>query len=232
MTTRQQDHRAPRGRPGSVILVVAGAMAMLASTVAAAPLGSAELATVCADADGPTHCARLVEAVQLKRLPNLAQRDGATLKVSLYPTGSMTFTDSETASTERAFSLWDFISEINAVVLYASDGDKVTFTLLQRANGRKVELPSEPALSPDRQRIVTADFCAEHCVNELAVWRVTRDGISRELAWKPALAWSDSVATWKDADTIRVEYTAAGSSEPKTLERRLSDPVWSRARAR
>jgi hypothetical protein len=210
----------------------AGIGALLAVAVAAAPLSPAELATVCAEADDPPHCGRLVEAVQLKRLPSLAQRDGATLQVSLYPSGKMAFTDTETSSGGRSYSLWDFISEINAAILYTSEGDKVTFTLLQRANGRKVELPGEPVLAPDRQRIATADFCAEHCVNELAVWRVTREGVNRELVWKPAAAWAYATATWKDSDTIRVEYTPIGTSEEKSLERRLNDPTWSRAPAR
>jgi hypothetical protein len=213
-------------------LIAAGMGALLAVTASAAPMSPAELATVCAEADDPPHCGRLVEAVQLKRLPNLAQRDGATLRVSLYPSGDMAFTDIEGPSGARAHSLWDFISEINAVILYTSEDDKVTFTLLQRANGRKLELPAEPRLAPDRQRIATADFCAEHCVNELAVWRVTREGVSRELVWKPAAAWADATASWKDADTIRVEYTPIGTSEQKSLERRLNDPTWSRAPAR
>jgi hypothetical protein len=213
-------------------LIAAGLGALLAVTASAAPMSAAELASVCAEADDPPHCGRLVEAVQLKRLPSLAQRDGATLQVSLYPSGKMAFTDIEAPSGERTYSLWDFISEINAVILYTSEGDKVTFTLLQRANGRKVELPGEPVLAPDRQRIATADFCPEHCVNEVAVWRVTREGVNRELVWKPAAAWAHATASWKDADTIRVEYTPIGSSEERSLERRLNDPTWSRAPAR
>jgi hypothetical protein len=210
----------------------AGLGAVFAVAAGAAPLSPAELATVCAEADDPPHCGRLVETVQLKRLPSLAQRDGATLQVSLYPSGKMAFTDTEAPSGGRSYSLWDFISEINAVILYTSEGDRVTFTLLQRANGRKVELPGEPVLAPDRQRIATADFCAEHCVNELAVWRVTREGVTRELAWKPAAAWAYATATWKDAETIRVEYAPIGTSDEKSLERRLNDPTWSRVPAR
>jgi hypothetical protein len=213
-------------------LCAAAAIALLPAAGRAAPLGLDELATVCADAEDPPHCARLVEAVQLKRLPNLAQRNGATLQVSLYPSGSLAFTDNESAPSARAYSLWDFISEINTVVLYTSDGEKVSFTLVQRTSGRKTELPGEPLLAPDRQRIATADFCAEHCVNEIAVWRVARDGVQRELYWKPAPAWSEASVSWKDAETIAIEYTASGTSEAKKLERRLSDPTWSRAPAR
>lgn len=202
--------------------------------VAAATLGADELAGLCANAEGPPHCGRLVEQVQLKRLPNLATRDGPTLKVSLYPAGSATFADTEAQNGGRSYSLWDYLDPINAVLLYTTDGDSVTFTLMQRSNGRRVELPTEPALSPDRQRLVTADFCPTRCVNELAVWRVTREGVSKELSWKPQEAWADAGARWKTAETLVVEYTpaiaaaSAAGANAAVLERRLTDPGWQR----
>ncbi len=99
-------------------------------------------------------------------------------------------------------------------MLYTTDGDDVTFTVLQRATGRKTELPADPKVSPDRARLVTADFCDKRCVNELAVWRVTRDGIRKEWTWKPAEAWSDAVAGWKNAETVTIEFTVAGAQSP------------------
>jgi len=201
---------------------------LLATAAHAVPLTPEELAKVCADAEDTSHCARLVEAVQLKRLPNLAVRDGVTLRVSLFPSGTATLADTEALNGGRSYSLWDYLSELNAVVLYTTDGDDVTFTLLQRATGRKTELPSDPRVSPDRARLVTADFCEKRCVNELAVWRVTRDGIIKEWTWKPHDPWSDAVASWKGADTIAIEYTAAGTQSRSRVERRLDDPSWVR----
>jgi hypothetical protein len=223
MTTSRR-RRSRRGLAGAL-----AAIALVAVRIAtAAPLSTEELAAACADADGTAHCARLVEEVQLKRLPKLAARDGATLKVQLYPAGVATFTDTEAANGGRAYSLWDYFDPINAVLLFTTDGDAVTFTLLQRTNGRRTELPAEPKLSPDRQRLVTADFCAKQCVNELAVWRVTREGVVKEAAWTPAEAWADAGATWRDPDTIVVEYTPAGAAQPGTLVRRLNDAGWRR----
>jgi len=189
-----------------------------------------ELARICAQAEDSSHCGRLVEETQLKRLPNLAARDGAVLRVSLFPSGTLAFTDTEAINGGRSYSLWDYISEINAVVLYTTDGDDVTFTLLQRTNGRRIELPADPKLSPDRARLVTADFCAARCVNEVAVWRVNRDGVRRESTWKPAEQWTDVVATWKDAETLAIEYTVAGAARAR-MERRLADPMWVRSAA-
>lgn len=192
----------------------------------AAPLGPDELAKLCADAEGTAHCGRLVEAVQLKRLPNLATRDDALLKVQLYPTGAVTFADVDAVNGGRSYSLWDYLDGINAVLLYATDGDTVSFILVQRATGRRVTLPTEPKLSPDRQRLVTADFCATACVNELAVWRVSREGIHKEAVWRPAQPWIDAGATWRDPETIAIEYTPDGGGKPGVLVRKLSEPGW------
>ncbi len=206
-----------------------GALVLFVSLAHAVPPTPDELARICADAEDSPHCGRLVEQVQLKRLPNLAVRDGAALRISLYPSGTATVADTEALNGGRSYSLWDFLNEINAVVLYTTDGDDVTFTVLQRATGRKTELPSDPKVSPDRVHLVTADFCERRCVNELAVWRVTRDGIHKAWTWKPRRPWSDAVASWKSAETIAIEYTAADGSERSRIERRLDDPSWVRA---
>lgn len=221
------NRRHPAGTALGALLAL---FVLVGPPVAAAPVTPDELATLCAEAEDAAHCGRLVEAAQLKRLPNLATRDGVDLKVSLYPSGTSTFTDDETPTGGRSHSLWDFISEINAVVLYTTVGDQVSFTIVQRTNGKRVELPAEPKVAPDRTRLATADFCATRCVNELALWRVSRDGIVREALWKPAEPWTDAAVTWKDATTLRVEYTAGNQS--KVIERRLDDPTWVRAGAR
>lgn len=219
------DSKRPGARAALVIV------ALLAATAQAAPLTPDELKKVCAQAEDSSHCGRLVEEAQLKRLPNLAVRDGTNLKVSLFPSGTVTFADTEALNGGRSYSLWDYISEINTVVLYTSDGDETTFTLLQRATGGKTELPAEPRLSPDRARLVTADFCDKRCVNELAVWRVTREGIRKESTWKSPAPWSDAVAAWKDAGTVTIEFTVAGAQTRSRLERRLADPGWVRTAA-
>ena len=214
---------------GSAARSVFALATLWAMTARAVPLTVEELTKLCAQADDAAHCGRLVEEVQLPRLPNLAVRDKLDLKVSLYPSGTATFTDVESITGGRSFSLWDFMSEINAVVLYVTDGDDASFTLLQRTTGRKTDLPADPKLSPDRSRLVTADFCEQRCANEVAIWRVARDGVRKEMSWRPATPWIDAVATWKDAQTLAIDYTAAGGGKPSTLTRRLADTDWVRA---
>jgi hypothetical protein len=212
--------------PATRLACAAAWLFAAAGPAPAAPLRTDELATVCAQAEGPAHCGRLVEAVQLRRLPNLATRDGATLKVNMYPAGVATFADTEARNGGRSYSLWDSLDPINAVLLYTTDGDTVTFTLVQRGNGRRTELPTEPLLSPDRQHLVTADFCPRRCVNEVAVWRVTKDGVHKELVWTPRETWIDAGARWKTAETLVLDYTPADDAKAGVVERRLADPTW------
>jgi hypothetical protein len=194
----------------------------------AAPLTRAEIEAACAGAEDTAHCGRLIEALQLPRLPGLARRNGNALIVSLFPSGSTTFTDSDDPVNGRSYSLWDYFDGINSVVLYVTAGDNASFALLQRATGRLVDLPAEPRLSPDRQRFAIADVCAQHCDNEIAVWRVTRDGFRKELRWTPDTTWSDAGVTWRDADTLTIEFNVAPASAASTIARKLTDPSWTR----
>lgn len=220
---------APRSRARAARIALVCAFALSAATgMAGAAPTAVQVAELCKDAEDQSHCGRLIEQAQMKRLPGLASRDGDELRVALFPTGSVTFRDTVPVTGAKTFALWDYLDRINAVVLFTTDGDQSGFLLLQRTNGRQYRLPSEPALSPDRQHLVTADFCASGCDGELAVWRVTRDAVVKALAWKPPAPWSDATATWKDSDTLRLDYTVDGETAPRSLERRLDAAGWSK----
>jgi hypothetical protein len=217
-------HRAITVAVAAGIATVAG----VARHAGAAPPTPERVLELCAQVDGPAHCGRLVEAEQLKTLPNLAVRDGDALRVSLFPSGTREFVDVTAVTGGRTFALWDYWSPINAVLLFTTDGERLGYALLQRTTGQLTVLPAEPMLAPDRQRIAIADFCASGCNNDLSVWRVTRDGVRRELAWKPGAAWTDVNVTWKDSDVLLVQYSLPGEDVPRKLERKLADPGWQR----
>lgn len=202
--------------------------ALVASSVLAAPLTPAEITRLCTNADGPVDCARRIEAEQMKRLPGIATREGSALKLTLFPSGSVTLTDVDTLAGGTSYALWDYSSELNATVLWTAQDDNTGFLLLQRVTGRRTPLPSDPVVAPDRQRIATADFCATRCENALVVWRVSRDAVQREAEWRPSATWSDAGVRWKDTNTLTIEYTAAGDGATTTIERKLADPGWVR----
>ena len=216
-------HRSRRRAPAAAL--ACAALLALAFPAGAAP-SAVQVAELCASAEDQSHCGRLIEEAQMKRLPGMVERAGDELRVSLFPTGTVTFRDSVAVTGAKTYALWDYLDRINAVVLFTTDGDQSSFVLLQRASGKQFRLPSEPTLAPDRAHLVTADFCAAGCDGELAVWRVTRDDVRRISTWKPPVTWTDATATWKDADTLRIEYTVAAEDKPRVLERRLDAPGW------
>ena len=195
-------------------------------SVRAAPLSAERVTQLCAQADGPAHCGRLIEADQMKTLPNLVTRDGDTLKITLFPSGSREFTDADPQRGGKTYSLWDYWSAVNVVVLFTTDLDRIGYATLQRATGRVVALPAEPSLSQDRQHLAVADFCSTNCDNEVSVWRIARDGISKEYSWKPDAQWTDVTVQWKGDNTVVLEFTPKGDDKARTLERRLTDPGW------
>ena len=204
---------------------------MALTTTHAAPPTQERVIELCAQVESPGHCGRRIEAEQLKALPNLATRDGDTLKVSLFPTGTRTYVDEILGANARAYAVWDYWSNANAVVLFITDGERLSYGVLQRANGQLAMLPAEPFLAPDRQRLVVADFCAKDCANELSVWRVTREGIRKEAGFAPANAWSDVTAGWVDGDTLTLRYTIPGEDKPRTVNLPLASSDWKRVGA-
>ncbi len=194
----------------------------------AAPPTPERVMQICANVEGPAHCGRLVEAEQIKALPNLATRDGDTLRVTLFPSGTRDFVDTVLAGSDRSYALWDYWSPINAVVLLVTSGDTLNYAVLQRATGQYTLLPAEPVLSPDRQHVAIADFCAQQCANEVSIWRVTRDGLRKDATFAPAAPWSDVTVAWKNPDVLTVQYKASASDSPKSIERPLTAGDWRR----
>ncbi|HVO87500.1 MAG TPA: hypothetical protein VMV45_03080 [Casimicrobiaceae bacterium] len=206
--------------------IIAALLAVISIPAFAVAPTADEIAQRCTGADDRAQCGRRIEEMQLARLPNLARRDGDTLTVNLFPAGTKVYRDNVQTHGEKTYALWDYFDWINAVLLFTTDGERSGFLLLQRASGRDFALPSDPALSPDRKRLATADFCRSACDNEVVVWRVDRDRIARELSWRPSAPWADASVRWKDADTLVFDYSVAGNDSTRTLERRLSAPDW------
>jgi len=206
------------------------ALALLSTVCGAAPPTQAELTKLCSNAEDQAHCGRLVEARQLPKLRGVATREGDELKVSLLPVGLATFRDAVNLIGARTYAVWDYIEDLEAVVLFATDGDRTEFWIVARKGGGEFRVPSEPVLAPGHQRFATADFCADACDNEIAVWRIAGGTVRKELTWRPTETWIDAGVTWKGAETVAVEYRVANAASPRTLERRINDATWTRVR--
>jgi len=192
----------------------------------AAPITRDELTALCVNAEDQAQCGRLVEARQLPRLSRIVERAGDELRVSLAPFGLTIFRDTVNVTGATSYAVWDYLENLDTLVLFTTDGDRSGFLLLQRRGGEEYRVPSEPVIAPDERHFATADFCAKDCDNRVAVWRIERNGVRKESTWAPPTPWSDVSVTWRNADTIALEYSRPDDAQPRTLLRRLGDPSW------
>jgi hypothetical protein len=206
------------------------ALVVLPALCHAAPPTAAELAKLCANAEDTSHCGRIVEARQLPRLKAFASREGDELRIQLAPTGLTIFRDSVNIIGARTYAIWDYVEDLEALVLFATDGDRSEFWIVERRGGAEFRIPSEPVFAPGHKRFATADFCPDACDNEIAVWSSDGANVRKVLVWKPAQAWTDAGITWKGPESLAVDYRVAGESTSRTMERRLNDATWTRAR--
>ena len=198
----------------------------------AAPIARADLIALCKDAEDQAQCGRLVEARQLKALSRIAERNGDELRVQLAPAGLTVFHDTINVSGARTYAVWDYLEDLDTLVLFTTNGDRSGFMLVQRHGGGEYGIPAEPVFSPDRARFVTVDVCPRDCDDEIAVWRVGPESVAKEAVWRPPADWTDASATWRGDGRIAIEYQSAGDSASHTVERRLADPSWQRPRAK
>jgi hypothetical protein len=198
----------------------------------ATPLSRAQLVALCADAEDQAQCGRLVEARQLRSVSRFVERDGDELRVQLSPFGLSVFHDSVNPTGATTYAVWDYLDNLDTLVLFTTRGERTGFLLVQRRGGEETRVPSEPVVSPDERHFVTADFCERACDDEVVLWRIAPNGIFKVATWRPPSAWSDVSVTWHGADAIALEYTLANESQPQTLERRLDDRSWQKTRGK
>ncbi len=212
-------------------LGVIAAIVFAATLAHAAPISHAELTSLCIEAEDAAQCGRLVEARKLHALSRIVERDGNELRVSLSPFGLTIFRDSANVRGTRSYAIWDYVEDLDTLVLFTTNGDRSGFMLVQRRGGGEYGIPAEPVFSPDRKHFVTVDVCPRECDNEIVVWRIGRESVVKEAEWRPPADWTDASATWRGDGRIAIDYSSS-TDGARTVERRLADPSWQKPRAK
>lgn len=214
------------------------ALYLSAAPAVHAALPSAEIEKLCAGADGSHECGRRIETAVTAKLPDgLAKRNGDTLTIALLPeagaTGSvprsLTFTDKEDAARGIAYTVWDYLPMLDAVVLYVNEDLSSHFFWIGRSSGKTVSLPAEPVVAPDGKRLATADFCASGCTNEIVVWKIGNDLPAKDRSWAPKESWIDAEASWSLTGALNLSYQKKGAAGFSQMTRRMNDSDWRRA---
>ena len=142
-------------------MIAFSALLVLAPLVHAAPISREELTSLCIEADDAARCGRLVEARQLRAMSRFVERDGSELRIQLVPFGLTTFRDSEGVRGARSYAVWDYLEDLDTLVLFTTVGERSGFMLVQRRSGDEFRVPAEPVIAPDKRHFATADFCAK-----------------------------------------------------------------------
>ncbi|MBI3150314.1 MAG: hypothetical protein HYZ17_17555 [Betaproteobacteria bacterium] len=195
-------------------------------------LSDAEIVAMCRGAEHREHCGRLVEAEQLRRNPDLATRQGRRLDIKLNTGAGREFLDREGGADgktpDRAVSIWAYDPRNDFLTLWVQEGERSYYLLMNRETGLTVETPAEPVGSPDHLRFAVADFCEQHCRNEITLWEVQIHRLRRARTLQPAAPWADAEVSWKDRHTLAIEAKRHGPAGPSMnyFEIDLGDARW------
>ncbi len=193
---------------------LAAAISWISLTALASPLSQQEIVNLCGDAQDPTHCGRLVEEVQLKRLPNLARRDGDALIVSPLPVG-----DSYLQGQRRS-DRWTFVQPLGLPRLHQRRRP-----LLDRGRCDDIHTRAtndERAIRSARRSAPVAGQAAHRhpwmCARRNAPTKSqygasAPESLRKELTWEPGSAVGGRCRDWKDGNTLAIEYNAAGADQ-------------------
>lgn len=215
-----------------VPLILAGLTGAAGAASAPGALSDAEVVALCRGAEHREHCGRLVEAEQLRRHPDLGARQDRRLAIKLNGGALREFLDREGSADgktpDRAVSIWAYDPRNDFLTLWVQEGEKSVYLLMNRETGLTVEMPSEPVGSPDHLRFAVADFCEQHCRNELTLWEVQIHRLRRARTLQPAAPWADAEVTWKDRHTLAIEAKRIGPAGPSMnyFEIDLGDVRW------
>ncbi len=213
-------------------LILAGLTGGAEAANAPGALSDAEVVALCRGAEHREHCGRLVETEQLRRHPGLAERQARRLAIKLNGGAWREFLDREGSADgktpDRAVSVWAYDPRNDFITLWVQEGERSIYLLMNRETGLTVEMPSEPVGSPDHLRFAVADFCEQHCRNELTLWEVQIHRLRRARTLQPASPWADAEVSWKDRHTLAIEAKRIGPAGPSMnyFEIDLGDVRW------
>jgi hypothetical protein len=126
--------------------------------------------------------------------------------------------------------VWDYLPTPGVVLLFVSKDVDSHFLWVGRKSGKTVKLQAEPVMAPDNKQLATADFCADHCTNEIVVWQINGDLPAIKQRWSPKESWIDAGVTWVSTSALNISYQKKGASGFSQLTRRLTDKDWRRVK--
>jgi hypothetical protein len=202
----------------AALVLALAAVALATPGVRATPLPTPAIVKLCAGADGPQHCERLIEIEQMKQFPGIASRDGAALRLGHRAGGpAVELKDVEEAGDGAAFrghAFWDYWPKQRMAIVSVTARDSDYFLVVDLERRTQTRVGAEPVLAPGGEHFLVADLCETRCGNVIELWRFDADGLVKSKTLKPLDKWYNAEAKWRDATTVTLDYGIAGP-EPK-----------------
>jgi len=183
-----------------------------------------ELDDLCSGIDNSLECAQEIERYQLQKGENArrVKRQGVQLLLKLDDGSWLIVKDDvdpdDKTSTIR-YSFRDHLLKIGYFLLHRQLHEGRDYLMIHERTGRRYELHDVPAISPDKQRLVTASngVTGGYSPNAVQIWRLTGNGLELEQTLE-LQGWGPSGPKWLDNDTIRLtkNYPVAAQGDPRT----------------
>lgn len=169
-----------------------------------------KLDDLCSGIDNSLECAQEIERYQLQKGENArsVKRLGVELILKLDDGSWLTVKDDVDPDDKTSvirYSFRDHLLKIGYFLIHRQLHEGRDYLMIHERTGRRYELHDVPAISPDKQRLVTASngVTGGYSPNAVQIWRLTGNGMELEQTLEPQ-GWGPSDPIWLDNDTIKL----------------------------
>lgn len=178
----------------------------------------------CADAVDYRACADSVEREVLTRADAGAERRGDTLliRTSHGPEVPLV-TDTSDVDRWVIYRYQAFLPDVGQHLVSADFYEGGEYLVVDHTTGRRVAVPTRPAVSPGGERFAVAslDHEAGYGPNLIAIWRFAPGGPVLEWSLEGGTAWGAKDPVWVTDDELHFTRVHAGTSFENARETRM-----------
>ena len=167
------------------------------------------LNSACRNIENSYECAKAVEKIQLPRYPQLVNRQGGTLRLTLKSGKVVELKDVVIEGQETKtvlFSFREFLQELGYYLIHVQPYEGSSYLMVNYQNGKPYPLHDLFLLSPDRQRLATVLNSEAHNPNAIQIWRISPEKMTLEWSLWPKI-WGPTDGAWQNNDTLTFAKT-------------------------
>jgi hypothetical protein len=168
-----------------------------------------QLNRACRNIQNYYECAQAVEKMQLPLYPQLVNRQGGTLRLTLKSGKVAELKDVNIEGQELNsvhYSFREFLQDLGYYLVQEDLYEGGAYLMVNYQNGNRHRLHDLFLLSPDRQRLATVLMCEAHNPNAIQIWRISPEKMTLEWSLDPK-DWGPTDGAWQNNDTLTFAKT-------------------------